>query len=322
VPYRAVIAKGVDAIMTGHCVYPAIDLQPATLSRPILEGICRRDLGYRGLIITDGLVMDAIYKQHGIAPAAIAALRAGVDAVLPLARERETIDSIAVALESGDIDDASIKERISRLETLGLRSARRPQLPVVSLAGHASIASTVAHRSLTLIEGALPRFSRTDAIVLVELPFDRASPVEDTSASHSAAAVLQTFFPRLVHIRVSADAIAGAVETLTDIVGPALLLTRDQAGVEGMREFAGELALRGPLVHVAMRSPHDLVLSAGTGAVRVAAYSDTPPTIVALAEKLLTGGPWLGRLPVPRSWTELDPEARATAESLVTAPAA
>ena len=69
-PYRAAIDAGVDGIMTSHCIYSALDDKPATLSRSILEKIARRELGYRGLLLTDGLVMDALAGANTVSRAA------------------------------------------------------------------------------------------------------------------------------------------------------------------------------------------------------------------------------------------------------------
>ena len=58
-PFRAAIAAGIDSIMTAHIVVPALDPSedPATLSRPILTGILREELGYDGVVVTDALDM-------------------------------------------------------------------------------------------------------------------------------------------------------------------------------------------------------------------------------------------------------------------------
>lgn len=54
-PFRAAVEAGIDAIMTAHLMVPALDDSgdPATLSRPILTGILREELGYDGVVVTD-----------------------------------------------------------------------------------------------------------------------------------------------------------------------------------------------------------------------------------------------------------------------------
>jgi beta-N-acetylhexosaminidase len=311
VPYRSAIAAQVDGIMTSHCVYPDIDDRPATLSPAVVTGLARNTLEHRGLLITDGLAMDAIARRHGIAEAAVAALAAGVDAVMPLTREEETIEAIAAALENGALTGVDMSARLERADALTTRLTALRQVvyaprPAVETgdAGAAHLALRVADESLTLVEGTPPRLASSDEIVLLELPFERASPVEDRSSSHSAAEILAATFKRLRHVALDLNSVAHAAESCGDDVAHVIVITRDQSRTAGLREVMAALAARHRLLHVALRSPHDLALSAGLGATRVAAFSDTPPTLVALSDKLTGARPWFGTLPVPAAWTE------------------
>src|SRR5687767_7418187 len=61
VPFKAAIAAGVAAIMTGHILIPSLDEElPGTLSPAIVDGLLRTKLGYRGLVLSDDLEMKAI----------------------------------------------------------------------------------------------------------------------------------------------------------------------------------------------------------------------------------------------------------------------
>src|SRR5699024_6141761 len=79
VPFKAAIDAGVPAIMTAHIVFPALDDAPATLSKKILTGLLREELGFDGLIVTDSMSMEAITEEWGLEEAAILAKQAGVD---------------------------------------------------------------------------------------------------------------------------------------------------------------------------------------------------------------------------------------------------
>src|SRR6266581_343084 len=84
-PFKAAIQAGVDGIMTAHLYLPAIEPQqdlPATLSKTVLTGLLREQLGYQGLILTDALDMDAIKKDRAAAEAAVQAFEAGADMLL------------------------------------------------------------------------------------------------------------------------------------------------------------------------------------------------------------------------------------------------
>ena len=79
-PFRAAIAAGTRTIMTSHILVPALDPKyPATLSRPILQGLLRDHLGFEGVIVSDALDMAGVSGTRGIPQAAALALAAGCD---------------------------------------------------------------------------------------------------------------------------------------------------------------------------------------------------------------------------------------------------
>jgi beta-N-acetylhexosaminidase len=76
-PFRAAIAAGTRCVMTAHIIVPAWDAVPATISRRILTGLLREELGFDGLAITDGLEMAAVSGTVGLAEGAVRAVAAG-----------------------------------------------------------------------------------------------------------------------------------------------------------------------------------------------------------------------------------------------------
>jgi beta-N-acetylhexosaminidase len=80
-PFRAALDAGVRAIMSAHIRVPAVGDEPATVSRELLTGLLRDELGFEGLIVTDALEMRAISGTIGVEEGAIRALSAGADAL-------------------------------------------------------------------------------------------------------------------------------------------------------------------------------------------------------------------------------------------------
>jgi beta-glucosidase-like glycosyl hydrolase len=82
-PFTAAIAAGVDAVMSAHVAYPALDDSgmPATLSHPIVTELLRGELGFGGLVATDALIMEAARPGNGEA-AVVQAVAAGCDVLL------------------------------------------------------------------------------------------------------------------------------------------------------------------------------------------------------------------------------------------------
>ena len=83
VPFKAAIDAGVTFIMTAHVLVPALDEElPSTLSPRIVQRLLRKELGFKGVIVSDDLQMKAIANSYAPAQAAVLAIAAGCDSVL------------------------------------------------------------------------------------------------------------------------------------------------------------------------------------------------------------------------------------------------
>ncbi len=154
-PFRRAIRAGIPALMTAHVLYPALDREhPATLSRRILTDLLRRELRFRGVVFSDALEMKAISDRLGIGGAAVAAVKAGCDAVL-VCRGDELLQGEAVeALQRARRDDAAFRaaaaaanRRVSALRELpARREARRATLRQVGSRRHRELAALLRER--------------------------------------------------------------------------------------------------------------------------------------------------------------------------------
>jgi beta-N-acetylhexosaminidase len=134
-PFRAAIDAGVQAIMTGHLLVPAIDPKyPATLSRAVLTGLLREELGFRGLVVTDAIEMQAVARRYGLAGATVQALAAGADAICvggeDAGEEVATAlrDAIVAAVIAGQLSEERLAEAANRVAAIAAwsRAARLP----------------------------------------------------------------------------------------------------------------------------------------------------------------------------------------------------
>ena len=121
VPFAAVVAGGVPTVMTAHILLPKIDPErPASLSRTMLDGVLRRRMGFRGIILADDLGMGAIAKRYGPGEAAIETLRAGTDIAMLCHDWRAVapaIDAVRQAHEAGRFDAAESHASLERIES-------------------------------------------------------------------------------------------------------------------------------------------------------------------------------------------------------------
>lgn len=82
-PFKRLIGAGCRGVMVGHLQVNAYDKNTiATLSEPIMNELLREKMKFTGLIITDGMDMKAVTKNHGKAESALLSLKAGSDIIL------------------------------------------------------------------------------------------------------------------------------------------------------------------------------------------------------------------------------------------------
>ncbi|MFY8116327.1 MAG: beta-N-acetylhexosaminidase [Roseateles sp.] len=201
-PFRA-LASGhagdlaAPAVMTAHIVYPQLDAEhPATLSKTILGGVLRQNLGFGGVVITDALMMKAVFERYGYARASVLALQAGAD--MPLAQgsraeQAEVLDAIAAALVAGQLSLAEVQAAAARIETLARAYplARRDYA-----AGQREADDALMHRawaqSLCALRGATPPAAErplrviTQASVASDGVSEAGLPVEAVAALFDA----------------------------------------------------------------------------------------------------------------------------------------
>jgi len=111
-PFALAATAGLPMIMTAHVIFAAIDpTRPATLSPQVVTGLLRERLGYRGVVVSDDLDMKAIASHMGADVAAIAAIRAGCDAVL-LCRDPRVQDLAERGLRAEAERDSAFRARV------------------------------------------------------------------------------------------------------------------------------------------------------------------------------------------------------------------
>jgi beta-N-acetylhexosaminidase len=119
-PFRAAMAAGVGAVMAGHIAVPCIDDSgtPASLSAPIITGLLREQMNFRGLVVTDDLEMGAL-QSYATADIAVRSIAAGCDMLLyshSAEKARAARDAIAAAVESGVLPVARVQDSIERVQ--------------------------------------------------------------------------------------------------------------------------------------------------------------------------------------------------------------
>lgn len=187
-PFKKAIENGVDAIMSAHVLFPAIEKEklPGTLSHKVLTGLLRGELGFNGLIMTDCMEMKAIADYYGTVKAAVMAVKAGADLICishHLNLQLESLKQIKEAVLRGEIPESRIDESVERIlalkEEYNLFSNPYADMEkvyaVVGCNEHRQFAEKMSEKSITVLKdssGLLPVKSKnimtisTEAVIL------------------------------------------------------------------------------------------------------------------------------------------------------------
>ena len=225
-PFKAAIAAGAGAVMTAHIEMPALDPAPntpTTLSRPIVSGVLRHDLGFDGLIYTDSMGMAGVTQLHKPGEAAVLAIKAGNDVVLHSPDDGAAFAAIKAAVQSGEIPPAQIDrsvERILRAKAFaGLNRTRTVNLDslptIVGGRAHAAVADEVSRKSITLVRdqrNQVPLKVSRDAQVLYLSILDSPGGWRIAAPSRTFIPELKKRWPNVTAIELSERSTADEIE--------------------------------------------------------------------------------------------------------------
>ena len=233
-PFRAAIAAGVDSIMTAHVLVPALDELPATLSRDVVGGLLRDELGYDGLVIADALEMKAVSATYGIERSAVLAIAAGVDALLighdlGEGAVQAVRTALVRAVSTGELDEGRLREASGRVARVGSRE------PIPG-SRDLEAAGVVARRALE-IDGAVPL---EGSPLVVELR--PQANIAAGEAEHSLGSVIASRLPGAEAIVLDESTAEKARIDGIRAGRPVVVVLRDAHRHRWMRDLADSLA--------------------------------------------------------------------------------
>ncbi|MEV4704276.1 glycoside hydrolase family 3 N-terminal domain-containing protein [Actinoplanes sp. NPDC049316] len=311
-PFRAAVAAGVDAVMTAHIVVPALDPSgdPATLSRPIITGLLRGELGYRGVVVTDSLEMAGVREKYGDERVPVLALKAGADMLLMPPNLDVAVGAVLGAVASGELTEDRIDQSVRRILTLKHKRGLLSWTPldpaaaerVVGRPAHLRVARDVTDRTVTAIRndaGLLPLRGAGSVLVTGwSSAAQRTVPVlaDSLAARGVSATALVTGLPTDAQI---ADAVAAAGRHDVTVVLTSRAWDTTAADPGGRQQaLVRALVTAGrPVVVVAVRDPYDIAYLPGV-TTYLATYSYAGVAMESLARVLVGELSPRGRLPV------------------------
>jgi len=310
-PFKAAIKAGVDVIMSGHLVVPALDPSgdPATLSQPILTGVLRNELGYKGVIITDSLAMQGVRDKYGDAEVAVRAVLAGVDNLLMAPDMDGAYNGVLAAVASGRISEKRLNESVARILLLKLKQgilvhpytdASRLD-SVVGTPAHLATADAITDRTTTVIkndDATLPMVAGGKKILVTGYGVATTTTLADALTRRSAT-VTKTVTgaaPTDVAIADAVTKAAGQNAIVVTTMKAWDTTVTDPTG--GQKKLVAALEATGiPVVVVAVRDPYDIAYLPGVKTY-LATYSYSPVAIESAVRVIVGEVAPTGKLPV------------------------
>ncbi|WP_341717080.1 glycoside hydrolase family 3 N-terminal domain-containing protein [Micromonospora sp. FIMYZ51] len=265
-PFSAGIDAGALAVMSAHLDVRSVDPGvAATFSHKLLTEVLRGELGFQGVVITDGMNM-APARRWGPGEAAVRALKAGNDLILMPPNVRQAYDGLLAALRDGSLPRTRLVEAATRVLTMkfSLTGQDTPELSTLNSPAHQAAAHALAAAAVTVLRG------RCDTTGV-------RGPVTVTSSggrAHTRTALTEALTEAGVKVVPS----GGAVVHLVGYGDGAADLRADAA------------------VTVAMDTPY--VLARATSPTLLATYSSSRASMAALADVLAGKAAPRGRSPV------------------------
>ncbi|MET7334110.1 glycoside hydrolase family 3 N-terminal domain-containing protein [Nonomuraea sp. NPDC005650] len=290
-PFREAIKEGVRAVMTGHLLVPSYDAGlPATLSPKVLTGLLREELGFEGMIVTDGIEMAAVSGAYGIGGASARAIAAGADAIC-VGGERADEgtaagirDAIATAVTQGLLPEERLADAARRVRELASWAVSSGS----QTSGDGAVGLTAARRAIRITRrSTAPVLPLTSAASVVELAPEMNLAI-DKHTPWGVGEPLTRLLPGTAVMRLTVgDSTGSELERLlAEAAGrPLVVVVRDVH-----RHAWQEQALR----HLLSARPDTVVVEMGLpersdlGAVHLATYGSARVCGQAAAE-VLTG---------------------------------
>ncbi len=306
-PFKAAIAQGVDAIMTAHVMFPAIEPDasvPATMSRAVLTDLLRGEMGFDGVVITDCLEMAAIADGIGFAKGTVASLQAGADIILISHVEQHQLQGLEAAIEaalSGAIEMAQIEQACQRVAQLKRAKAvgawrERNLTPQGLMRPEALALAQKVQKAALLVQGEFRPLDARKSVALITLEVRAHTEIDEVALGRNKEA-RSTMLPALLAAGLDVREYALAAQAPAQDVDEAIvfakgaqqivLQTYNAMLVPGQQRLIAALPQE-KLWLVAGRLPYDLDLAPGAQG-RLASYGCRPAALQPVVEKLLGG---------------------------------
>ncbi|KAG8215270.1 glycoside hydrolase family 3 protein [Butyriboletus roseoflavus] len=334
VPFRALIEAGIATIMTGHMALPLVvgeadSETPCSCSRTVTTELLRDRLGFKGVVVTDCLEMDAVAAKYTSQKGAVLSLQAGADVVMichTMELQRGAIEETYRAVEQEALSLVALRESGTRVDELKARFAgtwesvvaeldERRLAEIVEVNGKLSERAYGA--STCVIQGPLPEVGPGPVLVLTPETESVNKAVDDDTEKNTAGppyisltGSVQTRRKGAVHVVYSPlpgpeeDVPAEVLRALRQAECPALLIfvtrnaDRSAWQTTYLRKLRKHIPEETAVVVLASCGPYDLVDARDVEYACVGSFEYTPAALDGAAAVILGERAARGRVPV------------------------
>lgn len=318
-PFQKAIDEGVLSVMVAHISATAFDSiagVPATVSPTISTGLLRHEMGFRGLVVTDAMVMEGVAAKYHPGESAVLAIQAGADLVLFPPDADVAVDALVSAVQRGVISMGRLDESVRRILTLkqwaGIAENRFVDVDrvaeVVASPEHQRLAAEIARKSITVLgnrSGLLP-LERVEGRKVVDLVLsDQDDPLSGRVFHGELVKRLGPLDEIVLIPRNDSLDYVSALDSLmkADVVIAQLHFYTRSGEMTGfvpaaVSRLLDSLQARGkPVLGISFGNPYIVMGFPGIDTY-VCAYSGAPVVLSAAAEVIFGEEPASGKLPV------------------------
>ncbi len=292
-----------DALMSSHCIYKSFDEWPSTLSKVLLTDVLRKQIGFKGLIITDGMEMNAIKDYYGIGKGCVMALNAGCDILLlchEYNEQKEAFEAVKKAIENNELSIDLLRERVKRINKAkekilqALSDNFNNDEYIINKQEH-ELMQKIVDNSYTLIKGTKPYINKDTLIICAKVRV--ASIVEDEFDARDLTKVLKVNFPNNTIIQFCEEN-KQFIENNINNYNNILVYSYDAYADDTQKEIINKLLTLNKEVHViSIKGPIDQKYF--NNLVNYSClYEYTPNSIITIVKQLKEDLPLNGKLPM------------------------
>lgn len=284
-----------DSIMSSHCLFKSFDDVPTTLSRKFLTDFLRGEVGFKGLVISDGMEMKAIYDHYGIEKGCIMALNAGCD-ILLVCHEKElqekAINAVRNAVKNGEIDLEELKAKVRRINeakkrtSVGLKKYLNFDKPYEIKEEDHRIMEDIVFSSFTLFYGKAPIYTK-DALIYTPKAIVGSIVEEEFNSRDLTKALRKIFDNEIIEFNEETDFVNKQIEYINkNNVKDVIVYSYDAFKMNNQINLIKELANQNiNLYVVSLKGPMDRLLFKNIKNYSCL-YEYTPNSIKCIIEQL------------------------------------